>query len=642
MNPLLKKLVQLTWVTVLATGPAACTTTSSHLPDGSLPELVVDSVQPATLLPGTRLQVNGRGFVAADEGTLLVEVVSGNTSKLFVPERLDSELLEVVIDRTSFDLLGGPGRFTGRLEVEAEYSSGDRQRAGLDVDWQLVESLTPELKSFTPLLSAGPVYLGSQVEAYGSGFLLGRRDEDGLPGGEGVTELRLAGTFTPASQSSRPWQSAFSLAPADPGRTLLAGSLPAECLGIEPGVFAGSLTVVNVLPAGTEVVGNSLVVDSLELGPTFLDRLEPLAASRGQRVVMTGRGFVSGTATTVVSIEGTFTETGGTVVDLSGDNALLLVPTVVSGDTMEYVLRVAPDGQGGVTGLGARPGLLAGTATPVVYWGAQSLPGIAYPGELQFTVQPQKQVVYLKYLPGFTDALRRFGLRNVEQQIHARIMEVVRRDYWEQGINVVFQETRPVDFVEYGVVEIGGDDPNGRDLLGLDATMTEQGAKDMGNIYFDDVVGGWNAESAEQGHLAYGGVFLSSFMGFSPKAENPMPIADPLFDEVFEQFMPERGGRPVQAGEYPGGPRAQAIERAIHALGSMIGTTVTHEWGHTMGLAYGWGPAEVFHNIEPGPNQIMDAGRYRPFAERAELDGQGPATWTSENLDYLREILPRP
>ena len=264
MNPLLKKLVQLTWVTVLATGPAACTTTSSHLPDGSLPELVVDSVQPATLLPGTRLQVNGRGFVAADEGTLLVEVVSGNTSKLFVPERLDSELLEVVIDRTSFDLLGGPGRFTGRLEVEAEYSSGDRQRAGLDVDWQLVESLTPELKSFTPLLSAGPVYLGSQVEAYGSGFLLGRRDEDGLPGGEGVTELRLAGTFTPASQSSRPWQSAFSLAPADPGRTLLAGSLPAECLGIDPEQVGDKPVVQRVNSAKGLLWG---MESSLRLGP---------------------------------------------------------------------------------------------------------------------------------------------------------------------------------------------------------------------------------------------------------------------------------------------------------------------------------------------------------------------------------------
>lgn len=641
MKPGRAKLARFWGPIILVLGLTACTTTASHLPDGSLPELVVDSVQPTTILPGTRLQVRGRGFVGEDEGSLLVEVFCGATSKLFVPERLGPELLAVEIDRLSFDLLGGPGRFTGRLEVEAQYSSGDRQRAGLDVDWQLLESLTPELKSFTPLLAGGPVYLGSRVEAYGSGFLLGRRGADGRPGGDGVTELRLAGTFTPGGQASRPWQSAFSLV-ADADRTRLAGPLPAECLGIEPGSFSGSLTVVNVLPSGTEVVGNSLVVEALELGPTFLAAVEPLAASRGQRLEVSGRGFVSGSATTVVSIEGTFTETGGSVVDLTGDNALLLVPTVLSGDTMEYVLRVAPDGQGGVTGLGAIAGRLRGVASPVVYWGDESREGIAYPGEFSFEVLPQRQVVYLKYLPGFTDSLRRFGLRNVEAQIHARILEVVRRDYWEQGINVVFQETRPSDFVEYGVVEIGGEDPNGRDLLGLDATMTEQGAKDMGNIYFDDVVGGWNAESAEQGHLAYGGVFLASFLGFSPKAEHPMPIADSLFDEVFEQFMPERGGRLVQAGEYPGGARHQAIERAIHALGSMIGNTISHEWGHTMGLAYGWGPAEVFHNLEPGPNQIMDAGRYRPFAERAELDGQGPATWTSENLDYLLEILPRP
>jgi len=117
-----------------------------------------------------------------------------------------------------------------------------------------------------------------------------------------------------------------------------------------------------------------------------------------------------------------------------------------------------------------------------------------------------------------------------------------------------------------------------------------------------------------------------------------------LFDDVFGPFMPSLGGSAVQGDEYPGGPRAEDISRAIHAMGSMIGNTVSHEFGHTLGLAYGWGPEDLFHNlIEPGQshdNQIMDAGRYRPFDERAELNGKGPAVWTEENYEYLLEILP--
>jgi hypothetical protein len=50
----------------------------------------------------------------------------------------------------------------------------------------------------------------------------------------------------------------------------------------------------------------------------------------------------------------------GQVTPLTGDNALQIVPGVLSGDHMRYVLRVNPDGQGGVEGLGAKPGLLSG------------------------------------------------------------------------------------------------------------------------------------------------------------------------------------------------------------------------------------------------------------------------------------------
>ena len=468
-------------------------------------------------------------------------------------------------------------------------------------------------------------YLGSSLEALGDGFLLA---------GEGFTELRLSGQFVPADGTGPVSIQGNALVLEPDRRDRLAGPLPAAGLGIHPGVFSGEVVPVNRHEGGPELAGPGLAGVAFELGPTALLRFEPASASRGQWIDIYGRGFVAGEATTVVRVEGTFTHSRtGQVSELRGANALQIVPEVLSGDHMRYVLRVTPDGHGGLTGLGAEPGTLRGSATPVVYYGADEHAGGGLPGELQFQVLPQKQVVYISYLPGFTDALRDFGLRNVEDRIRSRILEVSNRDY--QEFSVEFRALRPTDFLEYSVIEVGGVDPNGQGLIGLDATM----GKDIGNLYFDDVVGGNNADSRESGHYAFGGVFVSSYLGFSPHDPAPMPIASPRFDDIFGPFMPRLGGTPVEAAEYPGGGRAAEIELAIHALGSMIGNTVSHEIGHTLGLAAG--DATFFHNNPAAPNQIMDAGGERPFEERAEIDGQGPAVWAPEDHAYLETYLPK-
>ncbi len=36
----------------------------------------------------------------------------------------------------------------------------------------------------------------------------------------------------------------------------------------------------------------------------------------------------------------------------------------------------------------------------------------------------------------------------------------------------------------------------------------------------------------------------------------------------------------------------------------------------------------------------MDPGSERPFEERAELNGKGPARFNDQNREYLLEILP--
>ncbi len=595
--------------------------------DGGLPDLVVESVEPSLVLPGTWIHVHGRGFVDETQGTLIVFLERGGSQRMVVPERVDDSHLKFQIGANLFTALGGPGSFVGTVRVQADYTGGQSQSRTAEVIWSLQETLQPRLDRFSA--TEGIIYLGSDVRGEGTGFLLE---------GEGETRLRLSGTFTPEGGSAVPLSGSFAVSAQD--RDLLDGPFPVEALGIFPGMYTGDLTVVNVHQDEREVLGNDLKGVTIELGRTFLLRVEPSEASRGQWIKFTGRGFVAGSARTGVRIEGTFTERGGSVTDLTGDQALEIFPEVISGDVMRYVLRVTPDGQGGVEGLGAVAGTLQGSATPVVYYGADSQEGFQLEN-MTFIVGPQKQVVYMKYLPGFTDALREFGLRNVESHIRDRILEVVNRDYrtdQPDGINIEWRTSRPEDFVEYSVIEVGGEDPNDVGLIGLDNTMS-QGGKDIDNLYFDDVVGGLNADAREEGHYAYGGVFVSSYLAFSPKAPNPMSLASPVFDEVFGPFMSSQGGTPVEAGEYPGGARADKIGRAIRALGSMIGNTISHEIGHTLGLAAG--PKDYFHNIVPLDNQIMDAGFHRDFEERAEQNGRGPARFTDENWDYLKRILPK-
>ena len=75
----------------------------------------------------------------------------------------------------------------------------------------------------------------------------------------------------------------------------------------------------------------------------------------------------------------------------------------------------------------------------------------------------------------------------------------------------------------------------------------------------------------------------------------------------------------------------------MFVLGSTVGTTLSHEIGHSLGLANPFG--EGFHNNSDEPNRMMDNGGDRPFGERAEL-GEGPGDFCVTEYDYLREILP--
>jgi hypothetical protein len=332
----------------------------------------------------------------------------------------------------------------------------------------------------------------------------------------------------------------------------------------------------------------------------------------------------------VLQLEGRFVAATGEVTTWAGADALTLVPDVFSGNTaMSFVIRPTADEAGVLTGLGAVPGRFSGTMTPLVFLGPDRTRGAPYPFGLE--IARPRQLVHLRALPGFDEALLEFGLLAEKEAVKARILEVCHRDY--AGLSIAFTWDTPSDYAEYGIVEIAGRDPNGSGLFGLDNTA----GKDVGNLRFDDVVGGFNADTQLGGYAAYGGVFPGEFMQLSARA-GTHPLASGRFDDIFEPVSPALGGRPAEPGETIGGTaRAADILEAVRVLGNLVGSTISHEVGHTLGLAAWDGQ---FHNPGDNPGWLMDSGTFRPFAERAEIDGQGPSFFEPMSRAYLESILP--
>jgi hypothetical protein len=586
------------------------------------PELGLTSAEVDVVLPGTRIRLHGKGFLPESQGSATIRFVNEALEVVAAGTYLDEHRLEVAMDEEAVGALGGDGaHFNGEVEVTYEYQSGAApQAASLPIGFDLRTSLTPRLDGASPEL----VYLSSALVLRGEGF---------LSPSEGGTHAVLQGTFTADGGGGRSVQA--NAVTAYVSRTEAHLEVAPEIFGIRPGRFEGTLLLRNTpLIAAARDSGAPRAL-ALTLGPTAVLEATP-QVRRGQRLVVQGRGFIPKNAeaaqATLLRLEGDFIERrGGAVQHWRGNRALELIADFVSGSELRYVLRVFQTPSGELTGLGLLPGTFDGQVFPVLVRGEEEFVGTALAARIE--IRPQRQVVFLKFLPGFTDTLRTFGLRNVELEIRERILAVCLRDY--ERWNLEFRETRPTDYVEYEVVEIGGPDPNNQGLFGLDNTT----GKDLGNLRFNDVIGGYNAETEEEGYLAYGGIFLESFLGLSPKARDPIPIANPLFDQIFDPFRPDRGGTPVAPVEYPDDPRRrERIAEAIRVLGNLVGTTVTHEIGHTLGLAIAEG---YFHNPVPGPNQLMDSGDERSFEERAELGGEGPAELEPEHVQYLNEILPK-
>ena len=614
-----------------ATVGAACGPPQAGQAGTLLPALTLLEMGPRPVVPGTHLVVQGTGFVPAEVAALSARFVGTRDGAVVdvtaTPTVLDAQTLELPVSGALGDALdpAAGGRFDGELQVTRTPVGDDpAETATLPLSVTLSGNVTPRLDTVEP----AELYPGDTVTLRGDGFLHPQ---------EGAALAVLDGEFvTQVPPEVRPISGlAVPASPTDPaGRAALSFVLTPDLLGVRPGVFRGEISVWNQTPDGDVRQSAPLPLDAWPVHRPRLDEVSPEAASRGQRIGFRGAGLLPPDgllqATTLLLLEGRFSPQRGPVQELTGVHALALYPDESVGNAqLSVVLRVDKGVDGELRGLGLMPGLFEGTATPLLLFGQDAVRGEGLP--LRFTVLTPLQVVYVKFLPAFDDALAQFGLGAAREAVEARIFEVLARDY--EGVDVAFEDAPPGDFAEFSTVEIGGRDPNGTGLFGLDNTA----GKDVGNLRFDDVVGGFNAETRSQGYAAYGGIFASEFLNLSPTLSDS-PLASPRFDDVFGPFAPALGGSPVETGEVEAsGGRGAAAREAARVLGNLLGNTVTHEVGHSLGLAAIDGQ---FHNIGDNPGWIMDAGAFRPFLERAELDGEGPEFFAPFNRAYLETILP--
>lgn len=532
---------------------------------------------------------------------------------------------------------GDSTRFTGDVSLELDDALGVFARSDIDpVELTFVDALRPEVEE---LPQRNRVRIGEALEVQGSGFL---RPEEGMTWAiTDRAELEYDDGTTRVVSNARvglEWSGS---------RTLARMPIRPEIFGVRVGRFSGPIRFENELTTGGVFEGSTFDAYEVEIQPTQIRSVEPPEGSRGQRITIAGNGFLRSNEGRgygmYLLFEGEFrpADDPSRVESFTGQDAIVRVPyRVASPEIIEQNVWYDIVPGRGLVGLGAAPGTFDGSITPVLFDARGEQPGVAWSG--QFRVLPTRQIIHVKFLPGFSSGLEIFGLRNVEEEVRAQVFEILERDY--EGINVGFQPTPPGDFIDFTTIEVGGPDPSGLLNFGYDNSFNE-GGKDVGNLYLDDYLGGVNRRSQSAGFLPYGGVFVESFIAFSPTLFPDNFGTSRHFDRAFAPFMPGLGGSPVGGDEWPDGPRAAAIENAVRLLGTLVGHTASHEIGHSVGLAYFppsiEGHERRFHNDPPGEGLIMDAGSERPFEERAEIGG--PSThFSDENRTYLRSILPLP
>jgi hypothetical protein len=610
---------------------------SAQLPglDDGLAAPRVDELHPALILPSTRIDLVGAGFADPERATTRLVLdgrftPSGGSEQPFsatLPAtEVDDTHAFAVAAGSAWAIPPGAGRFDGTAVVQSisALDGSVHESPAQPVAFDVADSVDAHVTSLSAG-NGGNVHINDPIVLSGDGFLLGN--------GEGDTHVVVNGVDLVAHPlADAPWD-----------RTRVAFPFSPAIAGIQPGAFSGTVTVRNVFHAGADKPAGTLPLAVTVVKPE-ITAVAPTAASLGQYVDVTGGGFVGEASdeVTLLHLTGSFAPDGG---GRSSPVDLMLVPHFAGGTELRYVLDEA-DALGKVIDLRRVSGRFTGQVTPIVRKGSDEVDGA--PADATLAIAPVKQVIYVRFLPSYVDSLRLYGLANADAAVRARILAVAARDY--AGLNVEFRDQPPADFALYSQVDVEGPDPNALGLLGYDNTP----GKDVGNQRLFDRIGGVNATTQSDGFPGYGGVFAENFLGFSahPSPRVAKLDVDPThFDAIFDAVRPDTGA-PVSAADVRAGipaltdggdclgarDRQTQVACAVFVLGNLIGTTLTHETGHSLGLADPTG--EAFHDPGDAPNRLMDAGGARPFEERAELLGQGPAVFCSDEYIYLRTVLP--
>jgi len=621
-------------VSLALAAAAGCATSTA--PDPGLEGLAISQVAPETIIPGSKVFVTGASFVDAQWGAATLHLSGGGVDVRWPATFVDFDTMTVAVDGAMISDVGGATDFhgTARVDIVATTDGETYSSEGITIDLAFRDQLAPAQVS---LDSTGVIFVNDNIQISGEGFLLG--------GDEGVTVAKLEGCFTLDSGGACNAITELEIAmnPVEAlSRERAVFPFSPKVAGIKPGNFVGKVTVINKQTAISPIASDAIDV-SYDLVTAQIFAVDPPAASLGQYVFVKGGGFVGGEAGALTELElsGTFNRTGGNPAPIS----MTLIPEFVEGRLVRYVLNT-DDELGQALDLRVDTGDFTGTVTPIVSYGSDRVRGVSTPAS--FSIAPVKQVVYLQYQPTYVEGLRDFGLRAVDKKIRERIRAVCQRTF--AGINIEFRAEPPTDYALYENVELVGVDPNGTGLFGYDNSP----GKDNGNIRLYDRLGGVNALTQSDGFPGYGGVFIRSLMGFSKHPGSfakSVPGADVEFDKIFDPFRPDVGGEQVTSADLagdlvvltdgsscPGTDRKSKVECAIFVLGNLIGGTLSHEIGHSLGLANPY--MEGFHNAGDAPARLMDAGGDRPFLERSELQNQAPGEFCDDEYAYLRTILP--
>lgn len=583
---------------------------------------------PDPVLEGSTLLIASRGLDPNSESRRLrVEVLE--TGARVVLEEVDAGSRvgqAFLLDHDAFQGIGA-----GRHDVSLILIEGERESELFPSVLTLVSELSVTLDSGID----GTYFRNDGAVVIGSGFLAAE---------EGKVEAEIVGEFIPEQGNATTVYAKLPIRLVEPlDRTRGTVTLTTAIGGFRPGTFEGTMTLSSDLVGGHTSRSAEQAVRIDFIPPALFD-YGPTEPYLGQIITVRGGGFLGATdeatndEATVLLFEGEITDSKGTSTPFGPKEA---VAVFISGQEVHLGLDVEVKEDALISSFfGVARGTFSGNVTPIVIKGTEDQRGDAIP--IQVVFSGVRQVVHVRFLPGMYDSLRLFGLSSAATQVTETALNRMRSIY--QDYSVEFVTEPPADFLPSAIatLEVGGPDPNGLGLFGYDNTP----GKDIGNLRLFDSIGGTNAETQADNYPGYGGVFIESILYWSshPELVSAIPGAgpepEPLFDEIFDPVR-STPATLTEAESTSNEGRIGQVQRAIRALGSIIGETSAHELGHSLGLAQPLGPRDAYHSAFPGEGCLMDGGSFRELGERMGEPGYPETHFCNDEPEYLGDILPK-